>query len=84
MQIFVDSPVTMQAPGNEAQAARPQSAPPATSGLKKVALAAALLGAGGGIGATVPLALDTLKPTLTPAITPADSDTQYELHLGGE
>ena len=78
MQIFVDSPVTMQAPGNEAQ-----PAPPAASGLKKAALAAALLGAGGGLGMAVPLALDALKPS-TPAVTPADNNTQYELRIGVE
>lgn len=64
----------------EPQPAASQSTP--MSGLKKAALTAALLGAGGGIGAAVPFALDALKST-APVAAPADSDTQYELHIGG-
>ena len=59
-----------------------QSAP--MSGLKKAALAAALLGAGGGLGAAVPFAVDALKPSTPPPVTaPIDADTLYELHIGG-
>ena len=78
MQVRIGDDVHNHYP-QESQA--PASQP--MSGLKKAALAAALLGAGGGIGAAVPWL--TGAPNSTPPAVefPADHDTQYELHLGG-
>ena len=51
---------------------------------KKVALAAALLAAGGGVGAGIPWLVGAFdKPVPSAVSSMQDEDTQYELHIGG-
>jgi len=50
--------------------------------LKKAALAAALLGLGGGTGAALPWIVGMFQAQPPTMETPTDSDTLFELHLG--
>jgi len=50
--------------------------------LKKAALAAALLGAGGGTGAALPWIVEQFQSAPSVVEQPADKDTLFELHLG--
>jgi len=54
------------------------------SGLAKLAVGAALLGGGMGLGSAIPWLVDRLSVgSAAPVVAPAtDSDTQYRLRLG--
>ena len=50
--------------------------------LAKLAIGAALLGGGIGLGSAIPWLIGNLSSGVADVVTPSDSDTQYRLGLG--
>lgn len=76
----------MATPASEPEVARPNIAPAsaATGSLAKTLLVSAALVAGPGIAVAIPWALGAFdKPDVPAAAAVTDTDTQYELRIGG-
>jgi len=82
MKINVDSPTTINySEAAASPATQPENGRQVASKLTSVALAAALLASGAGIGAGFPLLLDAMKPDQPTQESMTDTNTLYRLEL---